>query len=772
MSTSMVWSLLFVMVFTASAAAQQGTSTSPAGSPADRLAARSLSYQARSLWYQRSGSGVSRVRRTLVLLQFARRLSPSDPVVNRQLVDLYESLGRLKDASRAAAVYLDSYPDDYAMALRWIRLTLAGLNTAEERINFLEKVVESKSLCKSARASATVELMFIYQGQGKPREVEGACRKALALDPYQPVAMRKLLELSGNKDAIRVFRLGLDEFRGNPRSLYSSISIAQSLRSAGVYDKALIFYKHALTIARDIKPDDATMLNLLVGYFNAMLDAGRVKEAVEKFKPYVKKYNGSLKLHALMVEAYRALGQDAQADVHVKAMQRIYLPITLPGASRSGIQSAELAWFNLMFRSDAITALRWAREAARSAGDNPFVQRCLGAAEIAAGKINSGVRRLKSLLGKDAYAAVILARYYFEHDKVEDGKRVLLDGLGDIRTNPAWRAANRLAALHNVKFPPDKQAQPMRKAVDELPGYLFVMGQHPERFVKVRLTAPRPTVRLGEPIFLEVSIENTSERTIALGQRGLFCPTVFLTIEIDGDEKLSQPDLIPVAIPCPKYFGPGKKVSTRVRIDAGRAGKVLFENPFADVKIIVSGKVDLLELGGKLFTSVPGVKVAAVRVVRSAVIKRDSDEKSARYALGRIVRDLKRGTLAQKVRAAWQCASLLGYIRRVERAKTRPVFSSVITKPILLSMTRAFLQTDEPVVRAEMLLALQNVDLDSQIISLMGRCIEDPSPLVRMRLIELLVVKKTRGYKTILSYLSYDRDELVKAMIKALAGQK
>ena len=157
MSTSTVRSLLFVMVCTTSVAAQQRTSTSPAGSPADRLAARSLSYQARSLWYQQSGSGVSRVARTLVLLQFARRLSPSDPVVNRQLVDLYENLGRLKDASKAAAVYLDSYPDDYAMALRWIRLTLAGLNTADERINFLEKVVENKSLCKSARASAAVE---------------------------------------------------------------------------------------------------------------------------------------------------------------------------------------------------------------------------------------------------------------------------------------------------------------------------------------------------------------------------------------------------------------------------------------------------------------------------------------------------------------------------------------------------------------------------------------------------------------------------------------
>ena len=87
-------------------------------------------------------------------------------------------------------------------------------------------------------------------------------------------------------------------------------------------------------------------------------------------------------------------------------------------------------------------------------------------------------------------------------------------------------------------------------------------------------------------------------------------------------------------------------------------------------------------------------------------------------------------------------------------------------------MTKAFLRADEPVVRAEMLLALHNVDLDSKIISLTARCIEDPSPLVRMRLIELLVVKKTPGYKTILTYLSYDRNRFVKEMTKALSSAR
>ena len=228
--------LLFMAAAASCGAVNQRATTSPTDLLARQLAAQSLSHQARSLWYQPADVSPSRISRTLVLLEFARKLSPRDPVINRQLVDLYESLGRLTDASTAAAIYLDSYPDDYAMVLRWMRLTLAGLNTADERIGFLKKVVENNSLNRSARAAAAVELARIYQSQARSSEqVQQVCQKALTLDPYQPVALRKMLELDRKQDAISLFNMNLKEFRGNPRNLYTAVSIAHALRAAGVY---------------------------------------------------------------------------------------------------------------------------------------------------------------------------------------------------------------------------------------------------------------------------------------------------------------------------------------------------------------------------------------------------------------------------------------------------------------------------------------------------------------------------------------------------------
>ena len=83
-------------------------------------------------------------------------------------------------------------------------------------------------------------------------------------------------------------------------------------------------------------------------------------------------------------------------------------------------------------------------------------------------------------------------------------------------------------------------------------------------------------------------------------------------------------------------------------------------------------------------------------------------------------------------------------------------------------MTRAFLESPSPVVRSEMLAALHHVDLNAQIISLMGPRIQDTDSMVRMRLIELLAVKRTRGHRTLLDLFAVDSDELVREMAKAL----
>ena len=106
------------------------------------------------------------------------------------------------------------------------------------------------------------------------------------------------------------------------------------------------------------------------------------------------------------------------------------------------------------------------------------------------------------------------------------------------------------------------------------------------------------------------------------------------------------------------------------------------------------------------------------------------------------------------------------YLRRV------PTEDRKACKAALLELVSAQLRGKWPLARSEMITALHHVRLDEQVIGLLGPCIQDRSAVVRMRLVELLVAKRTKGHKTILDIYAADGDRHVRDMASALAGGK
>lgn len=767
MKASVVLPLLLVATVCLGA---EPPSTAPAKTPgsAEGLAVASLVYSARSLGHLRDPSAVAQTGRIRVLLQYAERLWPDSVQTNRQLMDLYEGLGDPSRAARAARQYLLARPNDYAVGLRWIRLSQAGLDRAEQRIELLQAVAADERFAKEIRAAAAAELSGVYLAQSDKGKAQQACRQALGLDPYHVGALEAMAGFGGQAGAVELLRNALTLLRANPRSMQSAWTVARLLQQGGLYSESLDYYGHAYGISRARRPARKVMEPFLTDYFNAMLDAGLTAEACEQFEPLVKRYGWSLALRALMVEACRALKKDDAAKEHTDAMEEIYKPLSAPGARRSGEQAAELAWFYLAFKSQPKVALQWAQEAAGSAGNDPFVQRVLGAAELAAGKAEDGLARLMPLAAKDPHAALRLARYYLSTKEDDKARQILKKYDGKLRGGMGWRELAALAADNKMPLPPAPDVEALRGVLKQEPAHVLEMGLAPERFVTVNLTALRGELAVGEPVEITVELENTSTQPVPLGRWGLFDPVVFLSVSVNGQGKAELPNLVSVPLPAPKYLAPGEKVSQTARVDVGAAEQLLADRPLADLKLTVTAMVDPLQAGQEMFSSVPDLKVAPVTIRRKPLFDAAGGQLAARYALGYIVRDLRQGDPPTRLRAARQTAALLAHVRRVEMGNAQAVFPEVLTKPVLLSMTRAFLQADSPLVRAEMLAALHQVPLDRRIISLMGGRVEDDSPLVRLRLIELLAGQRTPGHEGLLDLYAKDSDELVREMALVL----
>ncbi len=743
-----------------------------------RALAQRLTHDARSLGHLRSDAVVGRGGRILALLATSERLWPRAPRTNRQLVSLYEELGDLAAAARAAERYARARPADFPMGVRLIRLGQAPLEDAERRIAFLQRIAGDGALPAETRAFAWAELAGLYHRQGEKTKAREACAKALGLDRLELAAMQLDAQLAERKlTPVDDFRLARARLESNPRSVSAAWDVAELLQAEGLCSEAIGFYEHARELSKTRRLPEAHMEKLLVKYFNALLDAGQAQQAADKLPAELKQFSRSRGLLGLMVEACRRLGQKDKAQQHVAALQEIYETPT-PGESRAGAQdAAEKAWFELMFLNKPGDALPLAKSAAARAGDDAHVRLVLGAAQVKSGdpeEIKQGEKLLKALVETaphGADAAAILAEYCFQNKRAAEATDLLQKGAQQVRSGPGWRMLKDLAGKHGVKLPEARYAEALRQELARLPGHVLEMGRDPGKFLRARLTAPGE-LALGEPVAVTVELENVSTQPVPIGQGGLFSPVLWLGATVEGAAEAKLPELTPAPLPAPKYLPAGAKVSTTVRIDVGPVEELLTAYPMGEIKLTVTGMLDPLHEGGRLFSSVPEVQVQPVTIRRKGLFDPGGKKIDCQYALGYIVRDLRQGDLDAKLRGARQTAALLAYARRVELGKAPPVFPDVMGKLVLLSMTRAFLQCSSPAVRAEMLSSLQHVPLGPRSIALLAPVVGDPHPAVRMRLIELLAGQRTSGHERLLDHFARDEDDLVRDMANALRARK
>ncbi|HUU60459.1 MAG TPA: hypothetical protein VMZ50_13045, partial [Phycisphaerae bacterium] len=203
-------------------------------------------------------------------------------------------------------------------------------------------------------------------------------------------------------------------------------------------------------------------------------------------------------------------------------------------------------------------------------------------------------------------------------------------------------------------------------------------------------------------------------------------------------------------------------------------GRFLGNRPLEEITLKVQGMLDPVQYGTDFVSFLPSVRPVPAQIVLADLLgdfdRTKADEWPKRYqlALGRIVYDIKRGDLRARMRAARRVGALLGSARLIEQGEVLPPrhLTGKVTRGVLLRMMVEILKDKSDVVRAEMLSALNHVDLDAGIIRWFGSTIEDPSALVRFRLVELLGASGVRGQETVVDYLAQDPDEMVRQMAK------
>ena len=764
--------------------AGQTAAVPPTSGPSlgDKVAVESLRRSAANVLVTPDAKG--RAPRLVALCRFAKRLIPDDPQANRLLADvIYLSQGRTQLAADATGIYLKSFPEDQQQGMLWLRLNLAGHHTADQRAAWLDSLARNREFPAVLRAQAAADKGSILRGQGLRKEAGAMYDMAVRLDPYNSIALSGrlgLMEQATLLDRTRVLLAALRIDPGDASVVFELVGILQSL---GLHSQTILFHEHLQTLERQRNGTGRISHATAVRTCTAMLDAGQAGKAVGLSQPLLGRFPDSVDLRSLLAEAFQILGQSDEAEEQADEIAAIYEPAQMLNSVPQDL-NPQLAMFYLLTRPDAEKALRHAGQAAQAFGaKDPVMQRILGAAEIASEDevlVAAGRSRLAGLMEQDLYAAVFLAEHYYAAGDSDAGKKAILAGAKMGREGPACRRLLALAKKHGVPIAAPQGAAAVGKLIESFDKRVLGAAREPEKSIQVAIQPVRERVALGEPIHVELVLRNTGPVDVSLGDRGLFKPVLSPVVSVQGQTETRFEDLPLATWPAPKYLKPDQQIVLKIRLDVGGLGRFLAERPLEEAELLVGGYLDPRQYGDKITSGLRTMKIPAGKIVREGLLgqfdRDDADAWPKRYqhCLGMIVRDMKRGKLLERMRAARQVASLLTYARRIERRTSRPPrpLHRQVTKPVLLRMMLEVLKDRSDAVRAEMIAALADVPMDKTIWHLLPRAIEDPSALVRFRLAELFVARGSPGGQAVADRLSGDDDELVRLMAKAMRKTK
>jgi len=755
----------------------QSPASSAATNPEDLLAAESLRYSAMSLIHA-SPQTPGRAGRLVALGKFAQKLQPDHPKTAWLLGSIYEIQGRLAEAAEATRVQLMREPANYALGLKYLRLGAAACSQADERAEFFRSLMDGP-WPNPLRAQAAMGLSRLLAGQGRQQEADEAAKQATRLDPdgadvlVWTARARRMDPYAKAAIAVRLLQ-------ADPRNAVLAKSLALAVGAGGMHQEALALTKHAWALAG--APDVSLEINhqLVVQYLNTTLDAGRYEEAIASFEPMLVQYPRSSDLRLLLIEAYQALGRQAEAEELIKAMEAEY-DSAEADSTGSPLLARESAWFYTLIDPKPERALAIARKVVEGGLDDATSQRILAVAQLRSGRedlLPAAVSKLQALADHDAYAAAVLADHYAGRGALTKAKELVIRGANAGLSGPGWRYLRRIAERHSIDIPPPSIPQALRRPLASLVESYLPIGRQPEAFLKVELRPVRATVTAGQPVEIEASLTNRADVMIQLGEYGLMNATLSPRVAVSGRTERLFEDLPLVVWPAPKYLRPGQTVTTTVRLDVGGLANFLTKHVLEEFTLRVSGLVDPIQKHKGLVSSFSPEAVRPVSIRHADPLGSFDRDDPAKWktAYQRMLRltvtEINHGPLQRRLAAVRRLAALLalaGEVRAGRMAPPEPLIGT-FSRPVLLSMLRKVLADPSPVIRAEMLAALGQASLDEQIVSLLGVLIEDPSPLVRFRLTELLGASGLPGQDVMIERFAHDDDEMVRAMALAFRG--
>lgn len=544
---------------------------------------------------------------------------------------------------------------------RQIDLYVAGMETADERLAYLNRIVDAKSVDNEVRSHAAMNIARLLLEQSRIQQAMEMLRKSLLLDGMNIEAMRLHWQISADR-ATPAQRLDLllAMLKANPASIDAVLLVAGELADANLVQQSLQWYGHAAGMSRSIGGLAGMQAK---DYAAELLIAGQDRSAAEITSRLLERAPGDPGAWFLTLLAEKGM-QDRIGEVRKNALIALLNRVetvrtqmgvkgattrplgsddaTMPNLSgdaalvknaapeiaRDYMESvSDVIWFLLFYTDRPVDAQPMLQALAASGqADAALMSRLDGWYLLKSGKIEEARAKLAPLAEKDPLAGIGLVKIY-QKDTASATSAI------DLAKKLVLRYPSRLiGAMVRTEVgtvagdvPPDPATAPMIDALDRFPREMFKIALQPQDFLSLRLVPLQVAHDFAEPILVEVELSNAQGVPVVLGPLG-----IARDYWLDAQVKVVTTSLVSGAvfdkIDGPIVLGPGKSVKWLTRLDRGPLAKMMQQTVQTPMQIQVFGLTNAVPADTGIVPGPCGIRGRMGRLIERRAASLVSDQ--------------------------------------------------------------------------------------------------------------------------------------------------
>ncbi|HZZ43898.1 MAG TPA: hypothetical protein VFE58_13255 [Tepidisphaeraceae bacterium] len=637
-------------------------------------------------------------RASAAMLAAASKLDPSDARYPRLLVDARLQTQDREGAIDALKAWLKADPTNVSARVQLIDLYLLRMESSDAKLAYLTDILGKPQVDEQVRSHAAVVAARLLMDRSETEQAEKMLATALRLNPLNIDALRMQYQKTATKGtALERTNAMLALLRANPGQAQVMAALAEQLASVGLPAASLEWFNMAggLGVKAGMPPSPG----FIAGYVSELIVGGQMDAAQKLVGQILTANPGAVEVWFLKLTMDKAGGVAADFDASKSKagvalsnrLQEVRSKAGEKGATTRPVDAggglmvpdlagdlsavkartttdvrdayvavlADIAWYQTYFLEQPVSpgVMDFLRQSLPA--DNVTLARIEGWNSLVQGKADDAKVKLSAIADRDPLAKLGMMKMAAKGDATNAEERKLLnDNPSGLLGAILVEAMKGNPAVQLIKSP---QAEAIEGAVGHFPKDLLKILDTPQEFYAVRGEPLQIAHGFGEPLVVQVTIQNLSDYDLTVGTDGVIHPDLWFDARLRGGVDQQVPGVAYDRIADAGVLKSRKEFTQKIRLDQGQFGQVLASNPSVSVQVQAGVMTNPQPAQNGL---VPGV--AGYRVEFPRVMERVATPISGAPQRQKIYTTIANGNGDEKIRAM----ELLGtYVRVIRGGK-------------------------------------------------------------------------------------------------------